>query len=110
MEKELQYNRYTTIDQRIADVRSKIEKFNSRLQRLEEVRAIWDQLKFKEGDAAYHPKFKNVLIKSIEYGNTEEAIDEIYYHVVTVKDGNQKVSFRDIVAINDTSKVIYGES
>lgn len=102
------YSAKTTIDQRIADCITKRDILNERIERLKQVKAVWDDLPFKEGAVAFHKEFGNVLIKSIEYGSKEDTLEDIKYNIITCNRGTQKVSFRDVIEISKATEVLYG--
>ncbi len=104
---EIFYNKTIGIEQRIQDCVDKRDKLNERIKRLEEVKSIWDNLPFKEGDVAVHIEFGNILIKSIEFGTTEDDLEDIKYNIITCNHGIKKISFREIVAMTEAAKVLY---
>lgn len=107
MANEIFYNKTIGIEQRIQDCVDKRDKLNERIKRLEEVKSIWDNLPFKEGDVAVHIEFGNILIKSIEFGTTEDDLEDIKYNIITCNHGIKKISFREIVAMTEAAKVLY---
>lgn len=101
------YNKNVSIDQRIQDCINKRNQLNDRIARLEQVKVLWNNLPFKEGDVAFHKEYGNILVKSIEYGTTEDELEDIKYNVITCHKGTVKVSFREVIPITETTKLLY---
>lgn len=105
----MNYDRNTTIDTRIADYISKRDSIDARIERLKQLKEIWDNLPFKEGDVAFHKEYGNVLIKSVIYGTTEEELEDIKYSIITCKDGYKKASYNELIPISEATKVLYAK-
>jgi len=103
------YNKAVTLDERIADLEKKRDEIIARIDRMRQVRDIYGQLPFGEGDVAFHAEYGNVIIKSIEYGPTEDDFQDIKYNAVTLRNGTVKKSYKEFVPITEATKILYGE-
>lgn len=106
----MSYGRKTSIEERIKDCIVKRDSLNSRIARLEEIKGVWDNLPFKEGDVAFHKQFGNVLIKSIDYGSSEEDLEKVEYRVYTTNHAVQTISYKDLIPISEATTLLYGKS
>lgn len=98
------YSSKTTVDQRIADCVTKRDILNDRIERLKQVKAVWDDLPFKEGAVAFHKEFGNVLTKSIEYGTKRRKyiIGKKYYII-----GSMTGTLTVYTCVNESNKYGY---
>lgn len=106
----MSYGRKTSIEERIRDCVIKRDELNNRIARLQEVKAVWDRLPFREGDVAFHKTYGNVLIKSIIYGEKDEDLEKIDYRVFTLNNGVAQVSYKDLIPISETTSLLYGKN
>lgn len=104
------YNAKTGLDERIADLEKKQIEITNKIARMKEIREIWDKLPFKEGDVAFHPEHGNVIVRSIEYGSKDSDFEDIKYVIVTSRAATVKVSYKDVIAISEATKVLYGKN
>lgn len=106
-EPKVPYTKSVTLDQRIADLEKKKEEIIAKIQRMKDVREVYNALPFGEGDVAFHAEYGNVIIKSIEYGPAETDFEDIKYNVVTAHQGTVKKSFREFVPITEATKILF---
>ena len=105
-----QYGKKTTFEERIADLESKKKTIEDKIQRMKDCKEVYENLPFREGEAAFHATHGNVLIRSIEFGAAETDFEDIKYGVVTLSGGYQKVSYKEVLPITEATKSLYGNS
>lgn len=108
-EAKVPYNKTVSLDDRIADLVKKRDEITARIDRMNEVRDVYNKLPFGEGDVAFHTEYGNVIIKSIEYGPTEDDFQDIKYNAITRNNGTVKKSYREFVPITEATKILYGD-
>lgn len=103
------YNTKTSYETRLNDLVTKRDQLNERIKRMEDIKAIYETLPFKEGDAAFHPELGNVIIRNIQYGSREDDFEDIKYVVVDIKAHCSTKSYKEFMPITETTKLLYAK-
>ena len=95
-----------SISQRIKDLNDSIVRAKDEIERLEKAQQFIDALPFKEGDAAHHKDYGNVLVKMIRCD--ESNFEKTVYDIVSTK-GQATVNYKELIPINNATKILYGK-
>lgn len=93
-----------------------IKMLKYRLQNLEKAKVLVKDLKFREGDAAFHLTYGNVLITEIEFNRDgviwsepAEPYTIVFYKFITSQGLHLYAKPDDLIPITPMNRVLYGK-